>query len=144
MNKYIRSFLICAALFLLLLPVTVMLLPKTSAVPIIDSEYANIGFSEDGEIWCVGESIEVYHMTRYVHRGENAVLEFIGEPKTEYEIRVYYASGLSTSKNFSPVTSDFAGAFGWSWKIPSNARCGDIRVVIISEKTRMGLILTIT
>lgn len=87
----------------------------------------------------IGEGIEVVAAPEKAVRGENVQLRFRGAANETYYIRVYYSSGLSQSKAFEPVCSDDSGMFGWSWKVPSNARAGDIRIIVTSEDARVDL-----
>ena len=77
--------------------------------------------------------IKLKSVTNPVSRGQNATVEIIGKPNTEYTIKVYYASGsLSTSKTLVPTESDENGNVSWTWRVGAATTIG-LAKVIVSE-----------
>ncbi len=94
--------------------------------------------SSSNGVETVGEGIDVISVPRSAERGSSTGVYFKGEPGKEYEIRVFYASGVSGSQSFLPVKADDEGLFSWEWKISPNARVGDIRIIVTGESCRVS------
>lgn len=136
----IIQLLLCFSVFTAL---SIFLYPDSneSTFTVTDIPSSDAVVSDTGELRIVGHSseTEVLVYTEKVKRGGTAELSFRGTANETYYIRVYYSSGLSSSKSLSPVKADEQGIFGWSWKISPNVSPGDIRIIVTSESARIDL-----
>ncbi len=113
-------------------------LPEPKATYVIaDTAISDTEFSLDNGIETVGYGITPVSIPKSAERGHQTSVYFQGTPDEEYQIRVYYASGLSTSKSFSPVKADQNGVFCWTWSVSPNTRQGDIRIIVTGENCRI-------
>lgn len=64
-------------------------------------------------------------------RNENATVNIIGKPNTEYRIVVYYSSGPSNAEGLVPKRSDSSGAVSWTWHIGGKTDAGIYNLKII-------------
>ncbi len=94
--------------------------------------------SESDGMETVGDGITPISVPKSAERGRQTAVVFNGTPGEQYQIRVFYASGLSESKSFLPVTADENGDFSWVWKVSANARAGDIRVIVTGGDCRVS------
>ncbi len=144
MKRRVSEILACALFLTMALSIYIFLLPEGTAAlelnPAEDSQYA---YSGSGDVETVGEGIEVISVPKSAERGEKISVNFKGAPSTEYQIRVYYSSGLSESKTFLPTVSDEEGGFSWEWKISSNAKAGDIRIIVTGADCRVSFTIEI-
>ena len=151
MKKLICQLTVCLCVFLLL---CFALYPREndSFYSIPDIPGSECVISENDGYTLIGKKssdindiskIEVTVFTENVPRGGEASLRFRGKANEIYNIRVYYSSGLSQSRVFEPVISDDDGEFGWSWRISSNARKGEIRIIVTSDSLRVDLKMNI-
>lgn len=65
-----------------------------------------------------------------VTRGKESTIKIKGNPNTSYDIKVYYKSGLSKSKELVSKESDSEGYVDWVWKVPSNVKTGNYKFII--------------
>ncbi len=138
MKRSVARFLICGLFFTLSLTAYILLMPSDGAIELTPKEDSQYVYSEIDGIETVGEGIYVISVPSSVDRKSTASVKFKGKPDTEYQIRVYYASGLSESKSFDPVFSNSDGEFSWSWRISPNARVGNVRVIVTGENCRVS------
>ncbi len=141
-----KKILICAAVFATALSVYfIFFVPSKPMIyeltenPDAENFYQIVGRAE-----IFGEGIEIISIPESVKRGSEAEVNFRGEPDAKYEIRVYYSSGLSESKSFSPKKADEDGCFGWKWRISGNARKGDIRVIVTGDDVKVSFFITVS
>ena len=59
-------------------------------------------------------------MTTPVGKNEDATVTVQGLPNTEYDITVYYPSGISTAEGLEKKRSDADGNVSWTWRIGGN------------------------
>ncbi len=136
---------LCIAAFFAALVLWLIFRPKTDILTLIESRPdAEISVTEQADCDIVGMGIQPISVPKIAKRGSKASVTFKGEPNTEYEIRVYYASGLSEAKSFAPTVSDAEGNFSWTWNVSGNARPGDIRIIVTGESCRVSFPLEIT
>jgi len=76
--------------------------------------------------------ITVISMTSPVKAGSKATIEIQGEPHTEYDITVKYASGASSASGLEPKLSDANGKASWTWKVGSQVKPGRYTITISS------------
>lgn len=76
--------------------------------------------------------ITIISMTSPVKAGSKATLEIQGEPNTEYDITVKYASGASSAAGLEPKLSDADGKASWTWKVGSQVKPGKYTATITS------------
>ena len=65
-----------------------------------------------------------------VTRGKESNIKIKGNPNTNYDIKVYYKSGVSKSKELISKESDGEGYVEWVWKVPSNVKTGNYKFMI--------------
>ena len=65
-----------------------------------------------------------------VKKGSDSTIKIKGSPNTNYDIKVYYKSGLSKSKELVSKESDSEGYVEWVWKVPSNVKTGSYKFMI--------------
>lgn len=89
-------------------------------------------------------TIQLKSITNPIQKGQEATVEIIGMPNTEYNIKVYYASGgISTSKALVPTESDEFGNVSWTWKISSNTKTGTAKVIVSDATSSLTLYIEI-
>ena len=66
-----------------------------------------------------------------------------GKPNTEYDINVYYSSGVSSAQGLENKTSDENGYVSWSWKVGTNTKPGDYYLDIIDGGETLTIYFTI-
>ncbi len=144
MKRRLTAAFVCALFFTLALTAYILMLPKDNgATELVPSEASEYAYKESNGVETVGEGIEALSVPKSAKRGSNVSAEFKGKAGTEYQIRVYYSSGKSESKSFAPVLSDESGNFSWSWRISSNARAGNVRVIVTGEDCRVSFTMEI-
>lgn len=74
------------------------------------------------------DDIEILNVD--IKKGSLSEIKIKGEPNTEYSIKVYYASGISKSKELVSKSSDSDGYVTWEWKVSSNTKSGNYKFVI--------------
>jgi hypothetical protein len=84
---------------------------------------------------CVGKHVAIIEKPDTVHASDEVFLRFKGESYTDYQVRVYYPSGLSESEDFSPRKADAFGRFGWDFTVPGNVSAGRLRITVMSEES---------
>jgi len=65
-----------------------------------------------------------------VTKGKDSTIKIKGNPNTKYDIKVYYKSGISKSKELVSKESDSEGYVSWVWKVPNNAKKGNYKFMI--------------
>lgn len=70
-----------------------------------------------------------------VQRNEEVTLNVIGLANTEYDINVYYSSGVSKASGLENKTSDNSGYVSWTWKIGGKTNSGNYHVDLIGGVT---------
>lgn len=65
-----------------------------------------------------------------VKKGSDSTIKIKGSPNTNYDIKVYYKSGVSKSKELVSKESDSEGYVEWVWKVPSNVKTGSYKFMI--------------
>ena len=65
-----------------------------------------------------------------VKKGSDSTIKIKGSPNTNYDIKVYYKSGVSKSKELVSKESDSEGYVEWVWKVPSNVKNGSYKFMI--------------
>lgn len=66
----------------------------------------------------------------HVQRNEIVTLEVIGLENTEYDIDVYYSSGVSKADGLENHKSDSSGYVSWTWKIGGKTKIGTYNIVL--------------
>ena len=61
--------------------------------------------------------ITLRSITSTVYPGDMVTVEIKGKPNTNYDINVYYSSGVSSADGLGNKTSDGNGIVSWSWKV---------------------------
>ncbi len=144
MKRRIHELLICVLFFLSALTAYIFLYPTdNSALKLASVEDTDYVYNMSDGAETVGEGIEVISVPKSAYRGSETSAIFKGKAYTEYQIRVYYSSGLSGSKSFAPVVSDGEGNFSWEWRISSNARAGDVRIIVTGGDCRVSFVMEI-
>ena len=77
------------------------------------------------------DSLKISPYPFIVRRNEEVTLNVIGLPNTEYDINVYYSSGVSKAKGLENKISDANGYVSWSWKIGGSTNSGNYRIDLI-------------
>ena len=49
----------------------------------------------------------------------------------EYQIKVYYASGVSTAKALSPKVADEDGMLTWEWTVSAQVKPGVYKIIVV-------------
>ena len=65
-----------------------------------------------------------------ISKGKESEIKIKGEPNTKYDIKVYYASGVSKAKELVSKTSDSEGYVTWRWKVSANTKSGNYKFTI--------------
>ena len=65
-----------------------------------------------------------------VTKGKDSTIKIKGNPNTKYDIKVYYKSGISKSKELVSKESDSEGYVSWVWKVPNNVKKGNYKFMI--------------
>ena len=65
-----------------------------------------------------------------IKKGNDSIIKIKGNPNTEYDIKVYYKSGISTSKELVSKKTDSQGYIEWRWKVPNNVKRGMYKFTI--------------
>ncbi len=88
--------------------------------------------------------IQLKSVTSSVSRGEDATVEVIGKPDTDYTVEVRYASGnVSGSNALAPKRSDENGIVSWTWRIAPSTRAGFAKVTISDGTSDITLYIEI-
>lgn len=99
------------------------------------SDGNGITLTEGEDYQCVGVPIEIIEKPKNVRAGDTVFLTFKGESYTDYEIRVYYPSGVSTEEGLTPRKSDADGKFGWEFNVSENSTAKKLKIAVISENS---------
>ncbi len=99
------------------------------------SDGSGITLTEGEDYQCVGAPIEILEKPKNVRAGDTVFLTFKGESYTDYEIRVYYPSGVSTEESLSPRKSDGEGKFGWEFIVSANSVAEKLRIAVLSDNS---------
>ena len=86
--------------------------------------------TEDGEQLL---SIEIISLTSPVQSGQNASIEVLGNPNTEYTISVKYSSSISSASGLEPKISDYNGYVSWTWRVGNSVKPGEYSITISSN-----------
>ncbi len=90
------------------------------------------------------ETISLLFLTDRVGRGDKACLRIGGLPHTEYTIRVFYSSTVSTAKGLESKISDENGRVEWEWRIGTRTKPGQHRIEIEGGGDRLTIPFTTT
>ena len=74
------------------------------------------------------DDIEIVNVD--ISKGKESEIKIKGEPNTKYDIKVYYASGVSKAKELVSKTSDSEGYVTWRWKVSANTKSGNYKFTI--------------
>lgn len=75
-------------------------------------------------------AIEIVNITTPVKRGAKAALSIKALPSTEYSIKVYYSSSVSSAKGLENKSTDSNGNLTWEWKVGGSTAPGNHKIVI--------------
>ena len=106
--------------------------------PCITSEEETVSVPGGSE----GEGIRVVSLTDEVKRGEKAKLVISGLPNTEYTIKVYYSTTVSTAKGLEAKFSDERGTVEWEWRVGSRTKPGSHKIVISGGGSTLTVLFT--
>ena len=85
-------------------------------------------------------TIDSYSAT--VRPGAEGYVYAKGLAGVAYTIKVYYASGASTSKDLQPQTAAENGSLSWEWDVSANVKPGQYKIVIArSDDSRDAITL---
>ena len=62
--------------------------------------------------------------------GETGEIKIKGEANKEYDIKLYYSSGVSKAKGLEKKMSDNEGYVTWNFNIPKNTKHGNYKFMI--------------
>ncbi len=88
------------------------------------------------------ENICVISLTDEVKRGGKAKLVISGLPNTEYTIKVYYSTTVSTAKGLEAKFSDEKGTVEWEWRVGSRTKPGSHKIVISGGGSTLTVLFT--
>lgn len=86
----------------------------------------------------VGE-LQIYPYPLVVRRNEDVTLSIIGRANTEYNINVYYSSGISKADGLENKYSDSEGYVSWTWQIGGKTKFGEYRIDLIGGGAKTTL-----
>lgn len=99
------------------------------------AESSETVFTSGENFKCVGEPMEILMLPKEARAGDSVSVAFKGQANTEYDIKVYYQSGLSEDDAFVARKSDGKGRVGWDFTVSQSAKVGRLRIVIVGEDT---------
>lgn len=137
MKKRIFHIAISVTLFCILTVVYILLSGDKETVFSVSerTDGSEIMFTKGERFECVGVPLEILMLPEKVKSGDEVSVAFKGESNTEYNIKVYYPSGLSETDVFTARKSDSKGRVGWDFTVAETATAGKLRIVITGEKT---------
>ncbi len=68
-----------------------------------------------------------------VANNDYASLTIQGKPNTEYTLKVYYTSKVSSAKGTGKMKSDAKGVCKWTWKVGASTKAGKHRIDIMCD-----------
>jgi hypothetical protein len=77
----------------------------------------------------IGSSLSISSAPSVVHRNEDSTIAIVGQPNTEYRLRVYYKSE-SEADGLGVKTSDDEGLVSWTWHIGGRTSLGDFYATV--------------
>jgi len=75
-------------------------------------------------------ALEFVSITNPIKLGSEVTLTMRGKKNTNYNIDVYYSSGVSTARGLEDKTSNSEGIVSWSWKVSKNVIPGSYEIVV--------------
>ena len=79
------------------------------------------------------QDISIINITSPVSVNSNATITIKGKPNTEYDINVYYSSGISKAKGLENKISDENGTVSWTWKVGAKTKKGEYKIIVKDE-----------
>lgn len=113
---------------------TTVITTTMTAAPITTTAATNappVVTEPPGSFYTQIDSLKVSPYPFIVRRNEEVTLNVIGLPNTEYDINVYYSSGVSKAKGLENKDSDSTGYVSWSWKIGGSTNSGNYHIDLI-------------
>lgn len=75
-------------------------------------------------------NLELVSITNPIKLGDEVTLTIKGKKNTNYNIDVYYSSGVSKASGLEDKTSNYEGVVSWSWKVSKNVTPGSYEIVV--------------
>ena len=88
--------------------------------------------------------LKVLSWTNVVHRNEDAMVTIQGKPGVEYDIDVYYSSGISKAEGLENKNADDDGFVTWVWHVGGKTKAGTYKIVITGGGETLTFEFTVT
>lgn len=93
-----------------------------------DGNNLNINNNVDNDLKQENSSVEI--ISKKISKGSISEIKIKGRKNTNYSIRVYLKSGVSKASGLIDKVSDDEGYVTWNFKLASNAKNGNYKIVI--------------
>ena len=93
-----------------------------------DGNNLNINNNVDNDLKQENSSVEI--ISKKISKGSISEIKIKGRKNTNYSIRVYLKSGVSKASGLMDKVSDDEGYVTWNFKLASNAKNGNYKIVI--------------
>lgn len=93
-----------------------------------DGNTLNINNNVDNDLKQENSSVEI--ISKKISKGSISEIKIKGRKNTNYSIRVYLKSGVSKASGLMDKVSDDEGYVTWNFKLASNAKNGNYKIVI--------------
>ena len=93
-----------------------------------DGNNLNINNNVDNDLKQENSSVEI--ISKKISKGSISEIKIKGRKNTNYSIKVYLKSGVSKASGLMDKVSDDEGYVTWNFKLASNAKNGNYKIVI--------------
>ena len=93
-----------------------------------DGNNLNINNNVDNDLKQENSSVEI--ISKKISKGSISEIKIKGRKNTNYSIKVYLKSGVSKASGLIDKVSDDEGYVTWNFKLASNAKNGNYKIVI--------------